>query len=711
MNIKTIMSLVGSTLLAQAVLAADPVVRQAATAKELYEALVELNEKDVRNVIELTGDSYDVSAYHMQTSGDAQKGHLYAQTVTIRGKSTDPRATVIYGNGTDRIIYIRNARLHNLTISNGCASANYGAGVNGQGYTVANAICSNCVITCNDGSAISGGGAGYVTLLDCEVCNNSGKHGGGTAGCVVRGGSIHDNTASQSGGAGLNSTATGVKAYGNTAAKGGCFSSNSACVIDNCEIYGNTATGSTSSEGGGAAMNISSSIGGLTLTNCVVWGNTGVYGGAAHYATLRDCIVSNNVATYGGAGFTVRIYDSTVCSNLATKVGGATYDGLVVGGVLSNNYAVTHSGAVYSSTVSNATVVANVTAGNGAGANSSTLVGCQILRNVLRPSPLSTRADGAGVYGCTVIGGTIAGNGTEGSNNYGGASTDSKLIGCQIHDNFGRVGAALHGGTATDCVISNNATADGTFTIRCTTALTGCTIDAQQLESPGVLMNCTLSGCGKPVILVEGANAVTSGTFTAGSSTYILTGQMQMIAATNCLFSGNNASLLIQGPRNGTNKTLPFVNCTFANNNVDTTIDAVPGTAGKNGSALFKNCLFAENHTLNGTEKRDFSPQLDKASNQITLSNCLIQTPVVVGWSCDCYENIITNSPRFAAKTEWPYSLKRSSPACGKGEVMDWMASATDVRGEGYPRLRDGEVDLGCYQCWLDPVGMMLLLR
>ena len=51
MNIKTIMSLVGSTLLAQAVLAADPVVRQAATAKELYAKIAKPIQPTVENMM------------------------------------------------------------------------------------------------------------------------------------------------------------------------------------------------------------------------------------------------------------------------------------------------------------------------------------------------------------------------------------------------------------------------------------------------------------------------------------------------------------------------------------------------------------------------------------------------------------------------------------------------------------------------------------
>ena len=33
----------------------------------------------------------------------------------------------------------------------------------------------------------------------------------------------------------------------------------------------------------------------------------------------------------------------------------------------------------------------------------------------------------------------------------------------------------------------------------------------------------------------------------------------------------------------------------------------------------------------------------------------------------------------------------------------------TDLAGN--PRLRDGKVDIGCYQCWLDPVGLWFSIR
>jgi hypothetical protein len=43
------------------------------------------------------------------------------------------------------------------------------------------------------------------------------------------------------------------------------------------------------------------------------------------------------------------------------------------------------------------------------------------------------------------------------------------------------------------------------------------------------------------------------------------------------------------------------------------------------------------------------------------------------------------------------------------------MTGAYDIRGEAdegkYLRVRDGKVDIGCYQCWLNPVGMTVVVR
>ena len=107
--------------------------RTVSTAQGLYEALQALNSKTAPaepNVIYLEPGGYDVSAYSMEDWGSSGKKatsskHIALANVTVSGKTDNPRATVIYGNGTDGIAYCYEATGHqagfrHLTISNGC---------------------------------------------------------------------------------------------------------------------------------------------------------------------------------------------------------------------------------------------------------------------------------------------------------------------------------------------------------------------------------------------------------------------------------------------------------------------------------------------------------------------------------------------------------------------------------------------------------------
>jgi hypothetical protein len=60
-------------------------------------------------------------------------------------------------------------------------------------------------------------------------------------------------------------------------------------------------------------------------------------------------------------------------------------------------------------------------------------------------------------------------------------------------------------------------------------------------------------------------------------------------------------------------------------------------------------------------------------------------------------------------KGDHPLTPKLISPLVGAGLVCDWMAGAVDLAGN--PRLRDGKVDIGAYQCWLDLAGLFLRIR
>ena len=107
--------------------------RTVSTAADLVAALEALNAASAPaepNVIYLEPGGYDVSAYSMEDWGSSGKKatsskHIALANVTVSGKTDNPRATVIYGNGTDGIAYCYEATGHqagfrHLTISNGC---------------------------------------------------------------------------------------------------------------------------------------------------------------------------------------------------------------------------------------------------------------------------------------------------------------------------------------------------------------------------------------------------------------------------------------------------------------------------------------------------------------------------------------------------------------------------------------------------------------
>ena len=53
----------------------------------------------------------------------------------------------------------------------------------------------------------------------------------------------------------------------------------------------------------------------------------------------------------------------------------------------------------------------------------------------------------------------------------------------------------------------------------------------------------------------------------------------------------------------------------------------------------------------------------------------------------------------------------RSQAVTGAGLVQDWMENATDIRGEGYPRLSDGKVDIGAYQYHRKVTGLEIFVK
>ena len=120
------------------------------------------------------------------------------------------------------------------------------------------------------------------------------------------------------------------------------------------------------------------------------------------------------------------------------------------------------------------------------------------------------------------------------------------------------------------------------------------------------------------------------------------------------------------------------------------------------------NSIFVGNKTEAGMANDMNFPS--ESASCFALTNCLVgsgRQAVAPGYEV----NTVTSDVPCFVKGDGPdrYALKHSSPARGKGLVQEWMVDALDIRQDGaFPRLRDGSVDIGCYQCWLDPIGFWL---
>ena len=61
---------------------------------------------------------------------------------------------------------------------------------------------------------------------------------------------------------------------------------------------------------------------------------------------------------------------------------------------------------------------------------------------------------------------------------------------------------------------------------------------------------------------------------------------------------------------------------------------------------------------------------------------------------------------KFLGNGEHPYTPRLTSVLREAGKVLDWMEDSVDIAGN--PRLRDGKVDIGAYQCWIMPMGFVI---
>lgn len=445
-----------------------------------------------------------------------------------------------------------------------------------------------------------------------------------------------------------NGAAKAYESWQNSKRGGGVYGTG---VLSNCVVVGCVAENYAGGVGGG-----------MTVRSCLVTGNHAEAGGGMHSGAAYGSEFVGNWTTAGSGGglFSVEAHDCAISNNTSAVGGGGCYVmTYATNCVIAFNKSSTYGGGVY-----------NLSAG------ADTLVACQVFGNMAETS------NGGGIYRATMHGGTLHDNYAGG---HGGGAFEGSCKGVRISNNIcGGTGGNAYTVNLADCEISGTGIAWGSAT-RC--------------EFHHIGSDVSLSGN-------PHKEATTASTYVYGYCP----------AATNCLFRDNavasaTGSLLL-GVKTATRRS-SLVNCTIVSNVYATTfstftLEAYP--------LEFVNCVFFGNKTSVGVDRDiNFTTSTAKAS----FSHCAYGTnPKTVdvasfsdGTLYKFGENGFGESPRFQGGDHDPYLPGASSPLRDIGLYADWMADATDIRGNvRLKRSYGGKVDIGCYQ-FKEAQGMALFFR
>ena len=469
-----------------------------------------------------------------------------------------------------------------------------------------------------------------------------------------------------------------------------CFrGQNAAAIVSNCVFVGNSAAATGGAIGTYYSINLSTHAG--HFFNCVFSNNVSLSHGGAMRCPMElvGCRFYDNTAegNYAGAVYQPRFV--ATChfeGNQSNRGGGAlawetlndgTYDDFIISNsTFKLNHTVRGGGAIYGR--SGEVVITNCTfEGNRCTYNSSNdgygggavynitnaLIGCTFITNsapyggsirkcndaysTYLVSPDDNAQAGQVAYESQLVGATVVANGSSKT-----LFTSSQLEGCRISGSC-KTSVALFGGTALNrCRIENVGRMDGEESSN----------GPYLLYGNSSVTNCLFANCDIYSYCHNASGEWINSTFTGNKFTSWSAGssQKRVIPVVNCLFYGNS----------------------FVGHSYDI------GSSTANCIIGFTNCVYA---STSGTEQ--YAP------------------------GENCYNYYGTDfDPKFvgaAADPENPYALKRTSPLMTTyhGLVMDWMTDGTDIRGDGYSRLRNGVVDIGCYQCLLPPTGFRIIFR
>ena len=644
-----------------------------------------------------------------------------SKNLVIEGEDDSPRSTwtnhaepvVIDGNNVGGFADVSKgtkATFRNLTFTHGTCFANYtapiysGSDANDTGVT--NVVLTNCVMRQNTRSTSGYSGAFNATLRDCLVSNNTytAMRACRMYGCEIVDSSSNPLSIASADGCTFRSISspslgsiTGLSHLGVVsdctieANKFGSYIGNDGVYIG-CTMRGNTITGGDPYKSlVGSGMTVrgctfeDNSLGwtksilpaSYSCTNCTFRGNTCKYV-TYNPANLAGCTFEENLGQGGGAAVYI---DGAVSAKL---------DGCMF---LCNksNYASGLGAAIYMKRTTSAlcSLVATNCVFEGNHANTSGTGGAIYNDDSALPSG-ENPWDSCLVQDCTFT--TNAANHVAGV--YG-----VKAVGCTFDRNF------------------RYRPAEGNITANAArkSYLVDCDIN------DGELCQCVVDRCRIHDIKNGAASWLFNGWTRCTNSLVV-----------NCtLTQGGAIHRMPYGAMDA-----EFVNCTFVSNVNMYTYTAQ--TCSVTNGILFANCLFSGNKTYYRWTDLDvctsYLPSDASASQRmgeyVKFSKTYMGNvnPAIGGKQFTVDEvYAFTNAPGTLAVCEnprflWqdekaaerypaepPWSLSWRSPILGRGGVADWMSDATDLAGR--PRLNNGKVDPGCYQCWLTPPGLMMIVK
>ena len=504
------------------------------------------------------------------------------------------------------------------------------------------------------------------------------------------------------------------------------------------------------------------------MSNCVFRNCRASVGGAISGGALMECLVTNCVAgSTGGVSYNTWVENSLLVDNVSAGRGGAMGSAQrCMGNTFLRNRA-NIAGAVDANNglkITNNTFVGNVSLME-AGAvccRSNVICDCTFVGNVASNSHggavyFAAQTTGLfGVYNCAFVSNCVYSI-SKTSHNGGAAFCDKTVpfVNCGFTNNYAwSGGGAVHHGACTNCTFvgnralyygaalygqySNNNTGNEPYPAEAYNCVfrdnlrrdnTG-RYTSEHTEYGGndgfgaKIVNCdsNVGGYWRCQVVNTRIHHVTndncSGVFYEQNFvTNCLVDHCNLTKSSHgllqrYLYGPDQQNIWYRGRDCGT-----FVNCTFADNVLHNTSGFISSYNGRTNLQHFANCIFWNNRKADGTEAdiSGYNQMFD-----IAYTNCLVGASDgtlayngVNSWQ-DLGGNVFGVDPKFAADRAVKlgvdhYALRCGSPARGKGDVAAIVGVDTDLAGRD--RLRDGKLDLGCYQCWLDPVGMCLFFR